>query len=155
MSSELPWDRFAEEEPELPYKPPDTSWRAQPDTTWPTEPGPPVPEPEPEPILEPEPRPVEDAAKKVVRADAKNRSGRTLIQGLLFDLLLAFGAAVAALSGLDPFKKETWIAFGVLVGKSFVSAGIAYFMRMRGAPTVRTKGEQMAVMPMMVPKPER
>jgi len=192
--SELPWDRFPDEEVELPYKPPDSSHPF---------PSPPVysPQPLPIPVSTPPPKhaappltdvDVKDLArdllaeamdyakstvgavikgqdvdiihptvtattatgKELVVADARNRSARTLIQGLIFDLFAALLAAIAMLNGLDPFQKETWILFGTLVLKSFVSAGISYFMRLRIAPTVRTQGEKMQVMPVMVPKPE-
>ena len=92
------------------------------------------------------------AGKELVVADARNRSWRTLLQGLLADLLIAFVAAIATLSGADPFVKETWIAFGVLLLKSFISAGISYVMRLRVAPTVRSEGEKMQIMPLMVPE---
>jgi len=200
--SELPWDRFPEEEVELPYKPPDSSHPfPSPPVYSPTTPPTDLP-PQPLPIpVSPPPKhaappltdvDVKDLArdllaeamdyakstvgavikgqdvdithptvtavtatgKELVVADARNRSARTLIQGLIFDLFAALLAAIAMLNGLDPFQKETWILFGTLVLKSFVSAGISYFMRLRVAPTVRTAGEKMQVMPVMVPKPE-
>ena len=87
------------------------------------------------------------AGKKLVIADAKSRSVRTLIQGLIFDVFAGIVAAVAFLSGADPFQKETWIAFGVLLLKSVVSAIISYFMRLKVQPTIKTPGQRMAVMP--------
>ena len=86
-----------------------------------------------------------------MKADAASRSKRTLIQGLLFDVFAAVVASIAMLSGADPFVKETWIGFGILLVKSVVSAAISYFMRMRSTPTIRTKGEKLALMP--VPRP--
>lgn len=89
--------------------------------------------------------------RELVVADAKSRSWRTLVQGLVFDVFAGIVAAVAMLAGLDPFQRETWIAFGVLLLKSVVSAVISYFMRLRITPTIKTPGEKMAIMP--VPRP--
>jgi hypothetical protein len=93
--------------------------------------------------------------KELVVADARSRSWRTLVQGLMFDLFVGFVAVVATLSGADPFQKATWIVFGVLLIKTLATAAISYFMRLRVAPTVRTQGEKMQVVPVMVPKPEK
>jgi hypothetical protein len=201
--SDLPWNRFADEAPELPYVPP-------------PEPSPqPLPEPLPipdghvpveelpaaePPYVPPEPPrhaapPLTDvdvkdlardllaeamdyakatisatvkgqgvdplhptivattaAGKELVIADAKSRSWRTLVQGLIFDVFAAIVAAVALLAGADPFVKETWLAFAVLLTKSVVSAVISYFMRLRVTPTMKNEeGEKMALMP--VPRP--
>lgn len=122
----LPWDRYGE----------------------PAQPEPPAPVISPPPA--PAPQPV-DTAKDLVKADAKSRSKRTLIQGLLFDVFAAIIASIAVLSGADPFVKETWIGFGILLIKSIVSATISYFMRMHSAPTIRTQGEKLALMP--IPRP--
>lgn len=91
------------------------------------------------------------AGRELVVADAKSRSWRTLVQGLIVDVLAAILAVVALLSGMDPFVRETWILIGALLVKSVVSAVIAYFMRLRVTPTIRTPGEKMAIMP--VPRP--
>jgi hypothetical protein len=91
------------------------------------------------------------SGRELVVADAKSRSWRTLVQGLIFDVFAAIVAAVALLSGADPFVKETWAAFGVLLLKSVVSAVISYFMRLRVTPTIKIPGEEMAVMP--IPRP--
>ena len=91
------------------------------------------------------------SGRELVVADAKSRSWRTLIQGLMFDVFAAIVAAVAILSGADPFVKETWVAFGILLLKSVVSAAISYFMRLRVTPTIKVPGKEMAVMP--IPRP--
>ena len=91
------------------------------------------------------------SGRELVVADARNRSWRTFVQGLIFDLLAGLVAAIAVLSGLDPFSGETWIAFGVLVLKTFVSAGISYVMRLKATPTIRTRGPEIALMPL--PRP--
>lgn len=93
--------------------------------------------------------------KELVVADAKSRSWRTLAQGLIFDVFAAFVGAIAVLSGADPFAKQTWIAFGVLLFKSVVSAVISYFMRLRVTPTMKNEeGEKMRVLPLPVPIPQ-
>jgi hypothetical protein len=91
------------------------------------------------------------SGRELVVADARSRSWRTFLQGLIFDLLAGLTAAIAVLAGADPFVKETWIAFGILVFKTFVSAGISYLMRLRATPTIRTKGPEIALMPL--PRP--
>lgn len=91
------------------------------------------------------------SGRELVVADAKSRSWRTLVQGLIFDVIAAIIAAVAVLSGADPFVKETWVAFGILLLKSVVSAVISYFMRLKVTPTITVPGEKMAVMP--IPRP--
>jgi len=88
---------------------------------------------------------------ELVVADARSRSWRTFVQGLAVDVLFAVVASVAMLTGLDPFVKETWIAFGVLLLKSVLSAVVSYFMRLKAAPTIRVPGEKMVMMP--IPRP--
>lgn len=95
-----------------------------------------------------------DSAKALVKADARSRSGRTFVQGLIFDLFAGLVAVIATLSGADPFVKETWIAFGVLLFKTFVSAGISYVMRLRVTPTMTTQGTKLAIMPLPRPMME-
>lgn len=87
------------------------------------------------------------AGKELVVADARSRSARTFLQGLIFDLFAGLVAVIATLAGADPFQKQTWIAFGVLLLKTFVSAGISYVMRLRVQPTIKTPGRRMNVMP--------
>lgn len=94
------------------------------------------------------------SGRELVVADARNRSWRTFLQGLIFDLLAGLTAAIAVLAGMDPFVKETWVAFGILVLKSFVSAGISYLMRLRATPTIHTKGPDVALLPLPRPVTE-
>jgi hypothetical protein len=93
----------------------------------------------------------ESKGTDLVKADAKNRSWRTFVQGMIVDIGFALMALVATLSGADPFVKETWILFGVLVVKTIITAAISYIMRLRKTPTIRTPGEKMAIMP--IPRP--
>jgi hypothetical protein len=91
------------------------------------------------------------AGHELIVADARSRSWRTLWQGLVIDVFFAIIAAVTMLTGTDPFIKETWITFGILLFKSVLSAIVAYFMRLKITPTMKTPGEKMAIMP--VPRP--
>jgi len=94
-----------------------------------------------------------EKGRQLVVADARSRSWRTLVQGLAIDLTFAIVALLAVLADLDPFAKETWILFGALIIKTFVQTVVAYFMRLRVTPTIRTPGEKMAVMPLPVEIP--
>jgi hypothetical protein len=86
--------------------------------------------------------------RSLVVADAKSRSWRTLVQGLIIDLIYALIATLATLSGMDPFEKETWLIFGALVIKTIVQTVISYIARIQVTPTIRTPdGEKMALMP--------
>lgn len=102
-------------------------------------------------VLHPEITAVTGTGRELIVADAKSRSWRTLIQGLIIDVIFAIVAAAAFLTGNDPFVKETWIAFGLLLLKSVGSAIISYFMRLKVTPTIKVPGEKMAVMP--IPRP--
>ena len=141
--AELPWDRYGAKPTERVGPVPEAT------------PTPAPVSPPPAPSLPAPPPPVAASdtpdATDMVKADAKSRSKRTLVQGLIFDIFAAIVASVALLSGADPFVKETWVGFGILLIKSVVSAIISYFMRMRKAPTIRTKGEKYAIAP--VPRP--
>jgi hypothetical protein len=93
--------------------------------------------------------------KELVVADAKSRSWRTFLQGLIFDVGFALIAVLATLSGADPFQKETWILFGTLVVKTLIQTVISYIMRLKVTPTVRPPaGEKMAVVPTFAAIPE-
>jgi hypothetical protein len=102
-------------------------------------------------VLHPTVTAVDMTGRELVVADARSRSWRTLVQGLIFDVFAAVIAAVAMLTGLDPLVKETWVAFGVLLVKSVVSAIISYIMRLKITPTIKTEGEKYAIAP--VPRP--
>lgn len=90
--------------------------------------------------------------KELVVADAKSRSGRTFVQGLVIDLVFAVGTLLVALgSDFDPAKKGAWIILIALMVKTVIQTGVSYLMRLRVTPTIRTPGEKMAIMP--VPRP--
>jgi hypothetical protein len=94
--------------------------------------------------------------KELIVADAKSRSWRTFLQGLIFDLGFALIAVLGTLSGQDPFQKETWILFGILVIKTLIQTVISYIMRLRVTPTIRPPaGEKMAIVPTFAAIPEK
>lgn len=72
----------------------------------------------------------------VDRADAVQRAFRTLWQGIGVDALYAVGAglSVLLLGGTDVLSAAFWVAAGVLVLKSFLTALASYLQRLRAAP---------------------
>ena len=62
-------------------------------------------------------------------ADARNRAFRTLLQGLLLDVIVAVVAVLATNVGDATWTKEYWLALVGLVGKSVVTAIVSYFAR--------------------------
>jgi hypothetical protein len=93
--------------------------------------------------------------KELVVADAKNRSWRTLIQGLAIDLMYGLIAALATLTNNDPLQKTTWITFGALVLKTLIQSVVSYFARLRITPTIREKGDKVALVPFTAPIPTK
>jgi hypothetical protein len=94
--------------------------------------------------------------KELVVADAKSRSWRTFLQGLIFDIGFALVAVLTTLAGADPFQKQTWILFGAMVVKTLIQTVISYIMRLRITPTIRPPtGEKMAVVPTFAAIPEK
>ena len=91
--------------------------------------------------------------RELVIADARSRSVRTLIQGLGIDLLFGICAAVATLSGADPFSQQTWIIFAGLLIKTVIQTVVAYFMRLRITPTMKTDEGRMQIMPLPIAPP--
>jgi hypothetical protein len=93
--------------------------------------------------------------KELVVADAKNRSWRTLVQGLAIDLMYGLIAALATLTNNDPMQKTTWILFAGLVIKTLIQSAVSYFARLRITPTIREKGDKVALVPFAVTTPEK
>ena len=89
----------------------------------------------------------------LVRADARSRSWRTLVQGLGIDLMFAIVAVLATVAHVDPLDKAAWITLAGLLIKTVIQTLVAYVMRLRVTPTVRTKGEKMALMPLPMEVP--
>lgn len=72
---------------------------------------------------------------ELTRADAADRSRRTLIQGLAIDVAIAVAAALLAwLPDADLTAREAWIVLGVAIAKSALTAAAAYVMRLKVAP---------------------
>jgi hypothetical protein len=73
-----------------------------------------------------------------IHADAKNRSVRTLAQGLAIDLLVAVGATIVAVvatwDGDDILALSSWVVLGAAVGKSVLTAGASYLARLKLPP---------------------
>lgn len=73
-----------------------------------------------------------------VRADARERSLRTLVQGLALDVAIAGAAAGYAVvqhwSGEDVLSTAAWIAAGTAVVKSVLTAGLSYVARLTSPP---------------------
>jgi hypothetical protein len=63
-------------------------------------------------------------------ADAQTRAFRTLIQGLIVDMLAAIAVALAAaIAGGIEWTQAYWVALALAVGKSAVTAIVSYFAR--------------------------
>ena len=66
------------------------------------------------------------------KADAVDRSKRTLIQGVAVDALVAVAAVLLVwLPDADITSREAWAVLGVSVAKSVLTAVASYVMRMR------------------------
>jgi len=69
------------------------------------------------------------------KQDAKERAMRTFIQNLLIDMAVAVLAVLGtALVTLDVTSKEAWAALAILLGKTAISAPVAYIMRLKKEP---------------------
>lgn len=72
-------------------------------------------------------------------ADAKQRSLRTLAQGLAIDVAVAVGTAatatLATLEGNDVLAEAAWVALGASVLKSVLTAGASYLARLKMPPS--------------------
>lgn len=74
-----------------------------------------------------------------VKAAAVERGRRTLIQGLAIDLAVAVAVVLLAwLPDADLTAGEAWLALGVAVGKSLLTALASYVMRLKVAPSEET-----------------
>lgn len=70
--------------------------------------------------------------------DAKQRSLRTLAQGLAIDGLVAAGAATVAIvttwQGDDVLSATSWVVLGTAVAKSVLTAVASYVSRLKLPP---------------------
>lgn len=68
--------------------------------------------------------------KALLKADAKNRSLRSLLAGLAIDVGVGVALAIGtAVSGADEWGDLQWKILGFSVAKSAVQAGVAFVMR--------------------------
>lgn len=72
-----------------------------------------------------------------VKIDAVSRSKRTLIQGLLIDLVVAVSAALLVwLPDADLSSRAAWTILGVSLAKTILTSAASYIMRLKVAPSV-------------------
>jgi hypothetical protein len=65
-----------------------------------------------------------------VAMDAGERAWRTLVQGLAVDVTAAVAVALsAAIAGGITWTQSYWLALGLAVGKSALTAGLSYAAR--------------------------
>lgn len=70
-----------------------------------------------------------------VQADARQRSKRTFIQGILIDVGVAVAAALLVwLPDADLSSTDAWIIFGTSLAKTVLQTLAAYVMRLKVAP---------------------
>lgn len=78
------------------------------------------------------------AGIRSAKTDAKQRSVRTLVQGLVVDCLVAAGAAtlaiVSAWQGEDVLSAASWLVLGTSVAKSVLTAVASYVARLKVPP---------------------
>ena len=75
------------------------------------------------------------AAPASVRLDALNRALRTLYVAFGADALLLIGTGLLSLlDKIDVSQGEFWVALGILVVKSVLSALGSYLLRLKVAP---------------------
>lgn len=69
---------------------------------------------------------------RALKADAKNRAARTLLQGLAIDVLIAVGTALAMwLPDATLTAGESWLVLGVSVGKTALTVLASWLMRLK------------------------
>lgn len=74
-----------------------------------------------------------------VKAAAAERGTRTLIQGLAWDVVIAIAVVLLAwLPDANLTAAEAWLALGVAVAKSVLTAAASYVMRIKRAPSEET-----------------
>lgn len=74
-----------------------------------------------------------------VARDASNRALRTLVQGLMFDVVMAvvMVLSVAVAGGLE-WTRAYWLALGLAVAKSAIVAVVSYAARLAVPPAMPT-----------------
>jgi hypothetical protein len=65
-----------------------------------------------------------------LKADARNRAFRTLLQGLAYDVAAAISIVLfTAFSDADGWGDIQWALLGFILTKTFVVSGLSYLMR--------------------------
>jgi hypothetical protein len=72
------------------------------------------------------------------QADATNRAWRTLVQGLLLDVLVAVVMAAATVVSDVEWTRVWWLALGGLLAKTAITAIVSYLARTLVPPRVPT-----------------
>lgn len=66
----------------------------------------------------------------IVKADARNRAVRTLLQGLAFDVAAAVVIVLyTAFSNAESWGDIQWALLGFTLAKTFTVSGLSYLMR--------------------------
>lgn len=74
--------------------------------------------------------PTTRAARHALKADAKNRAWRTLLQGLAADVLVAVAAVLLAwLPDADITSAEAWTVVAVTLAKTALTTAASWIMR--------------------------
>lgn len=69
---------------------------------------------------------------RALKADARNRAKRTLLQGLAIDVLVAIGTAMAMwLPDAMITAGESWLVLGVSVAKTAMTVLASWLMRLK------------------------
>lgn len=74
-----------------------------------------------------------------VKADAAERSVRTLLTGLALDVIVAIAAALLVwLPDADVSSREAWTVLLALLVKTILQAAASYVVRLKVAPSAST-----------------
>jgi hypothetical protein len=70
----------------------------------------------------------------VVKADARERSLRSLVQGLALDVAVAIVLVLGTAFNTIQWTPDYWKLLGLTVAKSVLQAGVSYLMRILVKP---------------------
>ena len=74
-----------------------------------------------------------------VKQDARSRALRTFLTNLGIDVGISIITVIATvIFTMDITSKEAWVALGLLVAKTTISAPVSYILRLKKAPPVTT-----------------
>ncbi len=77
--------------------------------------------------------------RHAVTDDAKDRSVRTVLQGLAIDVSVAVVLVLAVAFTTIEWTQTYWVARGLSLGRTILQAVVAYFMRLLVPPGAATK----------------